>query len=84
MHDDSNEISTDVAVLIRVDDLHSEEPPTFDFFVDPGRLFDSRDLTLEEIWMVRGTLQENVSAPTKKRRKLNKLSISSTGCCRIS
>ncbi|KAF2812279.1 uncharacterized protein BDZ99DRAFT_518138 [Mytilinidion resinicola] len=76
MHGNAYEVNTDVAVLVRVSDVYSDDLLSAEFFVDPWRLFDSNELTLENDWIFKGAIQENLMGPTRKKRKLNGPSIS--------
>lgn len=75
MHDKVNESNSDIAVLIRVSDVYSEDLLSIDLFVDPWQLFNSKKLTFEANWIVKGSIQENSSGSAKKRRKLDALSV---------
>ena len=74
--DNANESNSDVAILIRVSDVYSEDLLSIDLFVDPWRLFNSNNLTFEGTWIARGSIQENTSGSAKKRRKLDAPSVS--------
>ncbi|PQE10655.1 heterokaryon incompatibility protein [Rutstroemia sp. NJR-2017a BBW] len=76
MHDNANESNSDVVVLIRVSDVYSENLLSIDLFVDPWQLFNSNNLTFEGNWIAKGTIQENTSSSTRKRRKLDAPSVS--------
>ena len=76
MPDNANESNSDVAILIRVSDVYSEDLLSIDLFVDPWRLFNSNNLTFEGTWIARGSIQENTSGSAKKRRKLDAPSVS--------
>ena len=75
MQDMINHPHRDIAVLVRVSDIHSDNLSSISLFVDPWRLFDSNEITFEENWIFKGVLQENGSGSTSKRRKLDTPSI---------
>ena len=60
-----------VVVLVKLSDVYSTDSLAIDLIVDPWRLLHSHDLILEEGWALTGTLQENNSGPTRKRRRLH-------------
>jgi hypothetical protein len=70
MHANDNESNTDIAVLVKVSDVYSEDLLSVDLFIDPWQLFDSNTFTFEGSQIVTGALQENSSGSTRKRRKL--------------
>lgn len=65
----------DVAVLVRVSDIHTSDISTIQLFVDPWSLFDSNEITVEDGWLIRASLEEKDSEPMRKRRKVNTLSM---------
>ena len=76
MHDNATKPNSDIVVLVRVNDVYSEDLLSVDLFVDPWRLFGSDGLTFEEDWIFRSAIQENSSGSTRKRRKLYAPSVS--------
>jgi hypothetical protein len=76
MHDNANELNSEVVVLLRVSDVYSENLLSIDLFVDPWRLFNSNNLIFEGTWFARGAIQESTSGSAKKRRKLDGPSVS--------
>lgn len=76
MHDHATRPNTDIVVLIRVNDVYSEDSLSIDLFVDPWRLFGSDCLTFRENWLFEGAIDESISRSTRKRRKLYTPSVS--------
>ncbi|PMD47662.1 hypothetical protein L207DRAFT_415975, partial [Hyaloscypha variabilis F] len=76
VHGTTNQPARDIAILFRVSDIHSDNLSSVSLFVDPWVLFDSNDITVEENWLFKGTLQERRSESTSKRRKLHTPSVS--------
>jgi hypothetical protein len=54
----SKKPNTDVVVLVKVNNVHSEDLFTVDFLVDPWRLFDTDRLSFGSNWMISGTINE--------------------------
>ncbi|KAF2129618.1 hypothetical protein P153DRAFT_431538 [Dothidotthia symphoricarpi CBS 119687] len=70
MCDHTTGTSTDISILVRLSDVYSMDTLSVDLFINPWRLFNSGNLTLENDWILTGTLQDSGSGSMRKRRKL--------------
>ena len=71
--------NANLALLLKLSDIYSNDASSAELFVDPWRLVCSKNMRLESEWLVTGTIaQESLKPPRnrrKNRRKLHTLSI---------
>jgi len=66
---DINQSETNISVLVRVSDTHSDSQISFDFLVDPWRFFELNELALKPNWYLQGTMPESDGPGSRKRLK---------------
>jgi hypothetical protein len=57
-HDNGHGTGTDIAVLIRVNDVFSEDLVSVDILVDPWRLLDTNEMSFDRGWLTKGVMKE--------------------------
>lgn len=71
--DETDESETNISVLVRISDAHSEGHLSFDLLVDPWEFFASNELALETSWKLEGTMPECDGAGPRKKPKRSTL-----------
>ncbi|KAH8819774.1 heterokaryon incompatibility protein-domain-containing protein [Xylogone sp. PMI_703] len=67
MNEKISKSNSDVAVVVKVSDVYTDNLSSVSMIIDPWRLFDSGDFTFENDWILRGVIREKNSNSAKKR-----------------
>lgn len=64
--------ATDISVLVRISDAHSDSLVSFQLLVNPWPLFASDELALSGEWLLQGQSNETVDEGTRRRKRRKK------------